>query len=440
MSYTQEITGEHAQTRILVVDDEPRIRKLLGDFLSGEFKVNVTSSANEARALLEKSEFDIALVDMNMPEMNGREFFGVCRKQYRKMQFMLMTGKPEFSDAIDIVKGGAFYYLLKPLDLILLHSLILKAAHEKKKGEGAEGLETGIIKNLELKYRIVRSLGSGSSGVVLLVEKEKTLYAMKLLRNWDETVRKDSEKMQRFIREAETLSKIDNEHIVKICDHSLNKPEDSPYIIMEYVKGSSLTQCLNDKVFDIGQKISIILQIADALECVHAYGVLHRDIKPENILVTEDMMVKITDFGTCHIADSCLTMADEILGSPSYMAPESFDASTKMDVRSDIFSLGVISYEMLTGSRPFEGENLLQIMESVRNKKPVAPIKINPEIPVWLQDVMAKMLDKNPNERYNSAGEIIKAINRNLCDGREKALSITSRILRSMLSGNTVWS
>jgi serine/threonine-protein kinase len=432
------MTRSCIQAHILVVDDEADIRELLNDFLSGEFQVSVAASANEALALLEKSEFDIALVDMNMPEMNGREFFDICRKQYKEMHFMLMTGRPEFADAIDIVKDGAFYYMLKPLDLSLLHSLILKAVQEKESGTGS--FDAGIMKNHGPKYRLVRSLGSGSSGVVLLAENEKMLYAMKILRNWDKSLRNDSEKMQRFIREAETLSKIDNEHIVKIYDHNFNKPGDSPYIIMEYVKGSSLVQCMNGNILNLEQKISIILQMADALECVHAYGVLHRDIKPENILITEDMIVKITDFGICHIADSSLTLVDEMLGSPAYMAPESFDASKKVDARSDIFSMGVLSYEMLTGVRPFTGDSVPQIMEEVKSRNPQPPTKLNPEIPLWLEDIMAKMLAKNPDRRFGSCGEISKAINRHLSNGSEKTLSFTSRILRSMLPGDIVWS
>ena len=438
MPSTKIMTRSCIQAHILVVDDEADIRDLLKDFLSGEFQVSVAASANEALALLEKSEFDIALVDMNMPEMNGREFFDICRKQYKEMHFMLMTGRPEFSDAIDIVKDGAFYYMLKPLDLSLLHSLILKAVQEKESGTGS--FDAGIMKNHGPKYRLVRSLGSGSSGVVLLAENEKMLYAMKILRNWDKSLRNDSEKMQRFIREAETLSKIDNEHIVKIYDHNFNKPGDSPYIIMEYVKGSSLVQCMNGNILNLEQKISIILQMADALECVHAYGVLHRDIKPENILITEDMIVKITDFGICHIADSSLTLVDEMLGSPAYMAPESFDASKKVDARSDIFSMGVLSYEMLTGIRPFTGDSVPQIMEAVKSRNPQPPTKLNPEIPLWLEDIMAKMLAKNPDRRFGSCGEISKAINRHLSSGSEKTLSFTSRILRSMRPGDAVWS
>ena len=436
MNSTKKITKTDLAVNILIVDDEESILRLLTQFLSPSYKVQTSPSADEALNLLKNTKFDLVISDINMPGKSGKEFFRICQKEYPDMHTILMTGLPELGDAVSIVKEGAYYYLPKPIDLKFLLSLLKKAIAEKEKK--CEPDDIGRMRNLASDYKVIRSLGSGASGVVLLVEKDKTLYAMKVLRNWNETVHKDSEKMQRFIREAETLSKIDNEHIVKIYDHNLNKTEDSPYIIMEYVKGSSLTQCLNDNIFNIEQKISVILQIAGALECVHAYGVLHRDIKPENILITDNMKVKITDFGICHVPDSSLTMVDEILGSPAYMAPESFDATKKMDVRSDIFSMGIITYEMLTGVRPFEGEGVLQLMESIRNKKPEAPTKLNREIPPWLQDIMAKMLDKNPDERYNSAGEVVKEINHSLAKYGTRALTFSTLLKRILFKKITV--
>jgi serine/threonine-protein kinase len=232
--------------------------------------------------------------------------------------------------------------------------------------------------------------------------------------------------------------KVNNEHVVKIIEHNLSINNENPYIIMEYVKGMPLTECLERKMFDISQKISIIEQIAEGIECVHGCGILHRDIKPENIIITDDVIVKITDFGVSHVSDSSLTMDDEILGSPSYMAPESFNEIKKTDARSDIFSIGVISYEMLTGQRPFQGESIYQVMQAVRNKNPVAPMKLAPEIPSWLQDVMVKMLDKNPAGRYRSAGEIVRAIRHG--QGGQDLSTITSRILKSRLFLKNIWS
>ena len=436
---TKIITTVNIRTSILVVDDEFGIRKILSASLSEEFHVVLASSANDAIGLLEKENFDIALVDVNMPGMSGKEFFGLCRTRYPEMQFILMTGRPKFADAIDVVKDGAFYYLLKPLDLKFLHSLILKAVEEKKSGSVTGSYDAGIIKNLGSQYRIVRSLGSGVSGVVLLVENKGNLYAMKLLRccNTDDNY---SDKMERFVREAEILGRINNEHVVKIIENNLRKINETPYLIMEYVKGMSLSECIRENKLDIHQKISIIQQIAETLGCVHVQGVFHRDIKPDNILLTDDLLVKITDFGICHVKGSSLTMPEQVLGSPAYMAPESFEDSIKPDLKADMFSLGVVSYQMLTGIRPFEEDTVCKTISALKNKKPAAPAKLNPDIPVWMQDIMAKMLDKNPGRRFDNCGEISKAITYYLSGGEKKKLNFTERIFRSMIPADSVWS
>ncbi len=436
MPHTQILKKDKPGVNILVVDDEESIRMLLSRFLSVNFNVHTADSAEEALLLLGKNKYELAIVDINMPGKSGKEMFKICHREYPGMNIILMTGMPELADAVDTVKEGAFYYLPKPIDLRFLHSLLNRAIEEKEKK--SESDDIGRIRNLASEYKIIRSLGCGISGIVLLVEKDGKSYAMKALR-WNGESDNTSEKLERFAREAEILMRVDNKHVVKIFEHNLNKIDENPYIIMEYVKGMSLTECLNKKMFNINQKISIIEQIAEGIECVHACGVLHRDIKPENIIIADDITVKITDFGVSHVSDSCLTMDDEILGSPSYMAPESFDETKKADVRADIFSIGVLSYEMLTGVMPFEGDGIYQVMEAIRKKNPVAPVKINPEIPLWMQDIMAKMLDKNPDGRYSSAGEIVKAIRFSRNEGDGNSPSITSRILRSRLFLKNIW-
>ena len=437
MAHTKIMIKNKPGINILVVDDEQSIRMLLRRYLSVKFNIHDAASAEEALLLLGKNRYELAIVDVNMPGKSGKEMLRICRKEYPAMHIILMTGMPELADAVDTVKEGAFYYLPKPIDLKFLLSLLNRAIEEKEKKNEIDDI--GRIRNLASEYKIVRSLGCGISGIVLLVEKDGKQYAMKALR-WNGESDNTAEKLERFAREAEILMRINNKHVVKIFAHNLNKPDENPYIIMEYVKGMPLTECLNRKMFNINQKISIIEQIADGIECVHGCGVLHRDIKPENILIADDIAVKITDFGVSHVSDSCLTMDDEILGSPSYMAPESFNEIKKMDERSDIFSIGVLSYEMLTGVMPFEGDGIYQVMEAIRKKNPVAPVKLAPEIPSWLQDIMSKMLDKNPDGRYRSAGEIVKAINLSRNEGCGNSSSLTSRILKSRLFLKNIWS
>ena len=437
MGYTQILKRDRPGVNILVVDDEESIRELLSRILAEKFNVHLSASAEEALLLLRKNRYELAIVDVNMPGKSGREMLRICRKEYPNMHIILMTGMPELADAVDTVKEGAFYYLPKPIDFKFLFSLLDRAIEEREKKNESDDI--GRIRNLASEYNIVRSLGCGISGIVLLVEKNGKQYAMKVLR-WNGESDNTPEKLERFAREAEILMRINNKHVVKIFEHNINRPNENPYIIMEYVKGMSLTECLNRKMFNINQRISIIEQIAEGIECVHDCGVLHRDIKPENIIIADDITVKITDFGVSHVSDSCLTMDDEMLGSPSYMSPESFDEIRKMDERSDIFSIGVLSYEMLTGVMPFEGESIYQVMEAIRKKNPVAPVKLAPEIPSWMQDIMAKMLDKDPDGRYRNAGEIVKAIRLGRNEGDRNSSGIASKILRSRLFLKSIWS
>jgi serine/threonine-protein kinase len=172
---------------------------------------------------------------------------------------------------------------------------------------------------------------------------------------------------------------------------------------MEYVPGYPLTHYIGSKEFNFDEKISIIADIAEAIECIHDCGILHRDIKPANILVDENnKSVKITDFGISSLLDHNYTSTENLRGTPAYMAPECFDSTDKISRASDIFSLGVLSYELLTGIRPFYGENISEIMHSVKNDTPPAPKMIIPEIPEKIQETIQTMLKKEPEKRPSS--------------------------------------
>jgi len=423
--------------RILVVDDEESIRKFLLAGLKRKYYVEAAESSEDAAEKIGRSKFNLIICDINMSGISGKEFFQECRKIFPEVPFILMTGMPKFSDAVNLVKEGAFYYMTKPIELSLLYSLIDKALS----GDNGEiGPDDSQPESEFMGYKIIKTLGIGNVGTVMLVEKGGNYFAVKILRK-DTTPESYAIRMQRFAREAEILRRIDHPNIVKIFDYNFDDSKGLPYLIMEHVNGRQLSQHMKQESLDFNRKISIIKQTADALDYVHRLGIIHRDIKPENILVTEDGIVKITDFGIGKIIDSELTIAGDVMGSPAYMSPESFDSSKTIDYRTDIFSLGVICYELFTGVRPFEGDTLYTLLDAIRDKKPEAPMKINPEINAWLQDVMAKMLEKNPDRRFISAFEIVKAINHYLANNNSEHVSsgMTTRILRSMLFMNNAW-
>jgi serine/threonine protein kinase len=394
--------------KILVVDDEEAIRKFLLAGLSGKYHVEAADSSEEGADKINRTNFDLIICNINMSGVSGKEFFTECRKIFPEIPFILTTGMPKFSDAVNLVKEGAFYYLTKPVELPLLYSLIEKALSE---GRVKISPDDSRPESEFMGYKIIRTLGVGNVGTVMLVEKGGNYFAVKILRN-NTTPEGYAIRIRRFAREAEILRRIDHPNIVKIYDCNFDDSKGSPYLIMEHVDGRQLSQHIKQKSLDFDRKISIIKQVADALDYVHRQGIIHRDVKPENILVTEDGVVKITDFGIGKIMDSEFAITGDVMGSPAYMSPESFDSAQTIDYRTDIFSLGVICYELFTGVRPFDGDTLYKLIDAIREKKPEEPMKINPRIDSWLQDVMAKMLDKNPDKRFISAFEIVKAINR----------------------------
>jgi serine/threonine-protein kinase len=228
--------------------------------------------------------------------------------------------------------------------------------------------------------------------------------------------------------------------VVKVYDSDFQQETDMPYILMEYIQGKSLIDCIKENLFSLEQKLFIVKQIAAALAIVHKFGVLHRDVKPSNILVTENHTVKLTDFGIAKVSDSSLTMTHEVLGSPAYMPPETFTANKLIDTRSDIFSLGILFYELVTGVKPFHGETVTEMMNAIQNARPVEPLKIVPDLPEDIQKIMGKMLRKNPEKRFQGAGEIVEALEA-LSSGLPKVTDYNSRgFLKNLFMPQKIWS
>lgn len=395
------------KSQILIVDDEENVLSFLNDALKkNDFIIELASDCNGAIDLLNKNEFDLILSDINMPGMSGLELLTFCKTKYKTTEIVLITGNPEIEGAIEAIKHGAFDYITKPILPKKLNEIIDAAlAHGKDK---LRALTMTSTEFLNKDYSAIKTLGSGNSGVVFLVEKNKKYYAMKILKI-DVTDRCQKVKIQRFIREAEILSQIRHPNIVKIIDVGLSDTDKTPYIIMEFLSGQSLNLLIKEKKFLLDEKIDIIIQIAKALKAVHNIGILHRDVKPANIILTDDNIIKLMDFGIAGLLNSDLTITNELLGSPAYMPPEAFDGAKIKDKRSDIFSLGVIAYELFTGIRPFNGDSIGLLINNIKFKDPIDPIKINKSLPKYIKIILEKMLAKPPSERFSDSDEIINA-------------------------------
>jgi non-specific serine/threonine protein kinase len=259
------------------------------------------------------------------------------------------------------------------------------------------------------EYRIEEIIGSGAMGVVYKAvdEKQARLVALKLI---DEKFAKLPEYRERLTREANTACMIDSPNVVKVWDHA--EFQGQPYITLEYVSGKDLREASQECDFE--QKIDLACQIAAGLRSAHAKGLIHRDLKPENIKVTDDGQVKILDFGLAKIVSTDSVDRDgNIEGTLYYLSPEQLTGE-QLTYSSDIFSYGVVLYEMFTGSRPFEGEYPAAIIYSILHEDPQLPSEINEQLPDWFDEFSARLLAKRFSDRYDNIQSVLDHIERGL--------------------------
>ncbi len=256
------------------------------------------------------------------------------------------------------------------------------------------------------RYEIIGELGQGAMGVVYkatdpLIDRIVAIKTITLSLAQEER----EEYEARFYQEAKAAGRLSHPNIVTIYD--VGRCGDIAYIAMEFLQGRELRDILNDeKLQPVDHVIDIVAQVAQGLAYAHEHGIIHRDIKPSNIMVGREGHVKITDFGIARMASSAVrTQTGMVLGSPKYMSPEQVMGKLT-DQRSDIFSLGVMLYEMLTGHPPFMGENVNAIMYQTLNAIPQPPSSLNVAVPDMLNFIVAKALAKDVEHRYQNARDL----------------------------------
>ncbi len=261
-------------------------------------------------------------------------------------------------------------------------------------------------------YRVLGKLGGGGMGVVYEAEDLK-LGRHVALKFIPENLAHDAKSLERFTREARAASQLNHPNICTI--HGIEDNNGHPFIVMEKLEGESLKQLISghalatDKVLDIG------VQVAEALVASHTKGIVHRDIKPANIFITPSGQVKVLDFGLAKLvhnegdsdqaADNSLTAVGVIPGTAVYMSPEQARSET-IDARTDLFSFGTVMYEMSTGKKPFTGNNSLMTLDAVLHAKPTPPHELNPKVPIELEGIIGKAMEKDRTHRYQSAAEM----------------------------------
>ncbi|MGC2194154.1 MAG: protein kinase [Terriglobales bacterium] len=264
-------------------------------------------------------------------------------------------------------------------------------------------------------YRILGKLGGGGMGVVY--EAEDTRLGRRVaLKFIPDNLVGDRKSLERFEREARAASQLNHPNICTI--HEIQDNDGHPFIVMEKLEGESLKQMIRGKPLDIDQVLEMGVQVADALTASHAKGIIHRDIKPANIFLTTHGQAKVLDFGLAKLTkesklatstdtgiEDSLTAVGVIPGTAVYMAPEQA-RSEALDPRSDLFSFGVVLYEMSTGKKPFSGTNIVTTLDAVLHQKPTPPRSLNPAIPPELENLIGKAMEKDKSRRYQSAAEM----------------------------------
>ena len=270
------------------------------------------------------------------------------------------------------------------------------------------------------KYRIERVLGRGGMGVVVAathVELDQRVALKFLLPDAMESM----EVVERFAREARAAVKIESEHVARVID--VGKLENGlPYMVMEYLNGRDLAAELDDKgKLSVESTLEYVLQACEAIAQAHALGIIHRDLKPANLFVTTrpdgTASIKVLDFGISKVsltgaspAEMSLTQTAAIMGSPTYMSPEQMRASRDVDPRADIWALGVIMYELLTGQPPFVGATMPELCASILKEAPEPLRGVRPDVPAPLEAAILRCLQKNPAARFANVAELASAL------------------------------
>jgi serine/threonine-protein kinase len=260
------------------------------------------------------------------------------------------------------------------------------------------------------RYEILKELGRGAMGTVYLgrdpaINRE---VAIKTIKYVDVDQNKLSGIKKRFFREAEAAGKLSHPNIITIFD--VGEDYDMAYIAMELVSGKDLTgYCRKGRLLSVKRVLKMIYSVAKALAYAHNHGVVHRDIKPSNIMLLKNGEIKVTDFGIAQFMSSQKTHSRFIYGTPNYMSPEQISGQ-KVDGRSDLFSLGIVFYELLTGEKPFKGDNINNLLYAITSANYIRLSRIKPNMPRFCTRIVDKLLTKSAAQRIQSADKLVEQI------------------------------
>jgi serine/threonine-protein kinase len=292
-----------------------------------------------------------------------------------------------------------------------------RESREPALSEGRLRLEAGGALKEIGRYQVLGELGHGAMGVVYkgrdpIIDRLVAIKTIRFDRLYEE---KEIQGLKdRFFKEAQAAGRLTHPNIVTIFD--VGEYQGLSYMAMEYVEGEVLTRFgSKGQLLQVEEVLEIIANAAEALDFAHQRKIVHRDIKPANIMRTSEGQIKVMDFGIAKLPSSTLTQDGSVLGTPAYMSPEQIQGKD-LDGRSDLFSLGSILYELLTGTKPFQGENLAALTYQITQENPPPASQQNPLVPSAVDEVLRKVLAKNPQDRFSRGKEFAQALRRVLQD------------------------
>jgi eukaryotic-like serine/threonine-protein kinase len=434
------VIAQTAPISALIIDDSPDMRVLVRHYILVEWpEADIEEwdplTRGKPPADYDWNRFDVVLLDYMLGKEDGLLWLKSFHRNPACPPVIFMTGQGSEDIAVQALKSGAADYLRKhDLSQARLVSSIREVAapreHEPEPvldhgspfelptmnviggkaddpsvavARRAPGLPARSLNDAmaDSGYRVIRRVGAGGMSTVYLAKRERD-EATIVLKVLDGKLLHETEFLKRFIREYGIISKLDSPYVVKIYDQGFS--DDHMYIAMEYFAGGDLKEQIDDGM-DPDEALRLLAQIAKGLEAIHAAGVIHRDLKPQNIMFREDATLGILDFGIAKVVSEAtqLTQHGQVFGTPYYMSPEQ-GTGAKLDGRSDIYSAGVIFYEMLTGRRLYNADNAVALVyKHLHDDIPLLPAALS-----LYQDLLDRAVAKAADERFVNASSLLK--------------------------------
>lgn len=410
MSVHQETLPTGQDLTVLIIDDDPDFCRLLVAYLSkawpaARIDVRDPTRESEPKPPPSGSVYDVVLLDYCLGTENGLDWLRTVRRASHPPAVILVTGAGDEELAVQALKAGAEDYL--PKQRLTGQRLIQSVAEVlRRRADDCDATTAHHPVYPAIPgYRVVRRLAHRDASTVFLVERSSDGQLM-VVKTWSRNASRDSSGTERFLAEYGWLSRLDHPHVARCFDFGTSPAH--LYFAMEYLPGGTLQERIRHG-FPRLETIQLIDVIASALEVVHAAGIVHRDLKPSNILFDAHGQAKLIDFGIAHPQGTVSDLAHtgHVMGTSYYMSPEQAQGQG-IDGRSDLYSLGVVLYELLAGQRPYAGDDPVDVL----HRHVYAPVPRLPFPDPELQPILDRLLAKHPAERYPHAVALRHALPR----------------------------